>query len=51
MTKKKLSPPQSATDFSIGTVGLGNDGNLWKIVKTKTGVKKWKLINKTIKNK
>ena len=52
MLKKKPYPSLNPSDFGVGTVGLGNDGNLWKIVKNKNGIKEWKLINKkTKKNK
>ena len=48
-TLKRKSPNDSATKFSIGVKKRGNDGNTWEIVKTSTGVKRWKKINKTRK--
>ena len=62
-TKKKIrqGPTESATLFSEGTTKLGNDGNMWIIVVTDSGVHRWSRINKqtskpsktnkTIKNK
>lgn len=61
----RKGPPESATAFSIGTVKKGNDGNMWKIIVTKTGIHRWSIIkdkhaaitvtpatkkNKTVKN-
>ena len=43
----RQGPEQSATKFKIGTKKLGNDGNMWVIVKTKTS-KRWSK-NKTLK--
>ena len=43
----RQGPEQSATKFKIGTKKLGNDGNMWVIVKTKTS-KRWSK-NKTSK--
>ena len=65
MTKTEKSntrkgPPESATAFSVGTVKKGNDGNMWKIIITATGIHRWSIIkgnnsvtkkNKTVKNK
>jgi hypothetical protein len=62
-TKKKIrqGPTESATLFSEGTTKLGNDGNMWIIIVTDSGVHRWSRINKqtskpsktnkTIKNK
>lgn len=52
-TKKKIrqGPTESATLFSEGTTKLGNDGNMWIIVVTDSGVHRWSRINKqTIKS-
>lgn len=38
------SPEESATKFRIGTKKKGGDGNIWKVYKTKTGVRRWKKI-------
>ena len=47
--KKRKGPSESATTFAVGTKKKGNDGNMWIIIKSKNGVKRWK--NKTRKNK
>jgi hypothetical protein len=38
------SPTASATLFPVGKTMKGNDGNLWKIAKTKDGVKRWNKV-------
>lgn len=38
------SPEESATKFRIGAKKKGGDGNIWKVTKTKTGVKRWKRV-------
>jgi hypothetical protein len=53
-TKKvRQGPSESATLFSEGTTKLGNDGNMWIIVVTNSGVHRWsrRVKNKTVKNK
>ena len=45
----RRSPTQSATLFRLGTVKKGNDNNLWKIIKTKNGVKRWQKISSNTK--
>ena len=58
-TKKvRQGPSESATLFSEGTTKLGNDGNVWTIIVTDSGVHRWSRIkkqttvkNKTVKNK
>jgi hypothetical protein len=51
--KIRKSPIESATKFSIGYVKKGNDGNMWKIIATSSGVHRWQKIanthSKTIK--
>jgi len=51
--KNRKSPTESATKFSIGNVKKGNDGNMWKIIATSSGVHRWQKIanahSKTIK--
>ena len=37
----RKGPEASATKFSVGTKKKGNDGNIWMIVKTKNGMKRW----------
>ena len=60
--KIRKGPSYSATKQRIGTKKKGNDGNIWKIVENKNGIKRWLKIsnnvsitkkrkNKTIKNK
>lgn len=39
--KTRKGPSESATQFSIGTMKRGNDGNTWKIIETETGVHRW----------
>jgi hypothetical protein len=38
------SPAESATLFEIGTIKKGNDGNMWIITETKSGVKRWSKV-------
>ena len=40
----RKGPSESATAFSAGTVKKGNDGNMWKIIVTKTGTHRWSII-------
>ncbi len=56
----RKGPTESATAFSVGTIKKGNDGNMWKIIITATGIHRWSIIkgnngatkkNKTVKNK
>ena len=58
--KIRKGPSESATQFSVGTIKKGNDGNKWKITETGTGVHRWSKItgirnpsyhNTTVKNK
>jgi hypothetical protein len=58
--KTRKGPSESATQFSIGTIKKGNDGNKWKIIETGTGVHRWSKMtdiqhpsyhNTTVKNK
>lgn len=43
------SPTNSATLYKTGTKKTGNDGNIWQVKETKTGVKRWKLFKKGYK--
>jgi hypothetical protein len=43
-TNTRKGPSESATVFSVGTVKRGNDGNMWKIIITATGVHRWSVI-------
>lgn len=56
----RKGPNASATKFKLGIKKRGNDGNIWKIVKNKRGIKRWQKTidkkhrskrNKTKKNK
>ena len=38
---KRKSPKVSASSVSVGTTKRGIDGNMWKVKKTKNGVKRW----------
>jgi len=40
----RKGPSESATAFSVGTVKRGNDGNMWKIIITSTGIHRWSVI-------
>ena len=42
--KVRKSPSESATEFSVGFVKKGNDGNMWKIIATAAGVHRWAKI-------
>lgn len=42
--KIRKGPTESATQFQIGTIKKGNDGNKWKIIETGTGVHRWSKI-------
>lgn len=45
MIKERKGPEESATNFSLGTKKLGNNGNMWEIIKTKKGIHRWKRLN------
>ncbi len=42
----RQGPSESATKFPVGTKKRGNDGNMWIIIKTKSGVQRWQKIVK-----
>ena len=42
--KNRPSPSESATKYSIATTKKGNDKNVWIIMETKNGIKKWKKL-------
>ena len=42
---KRPSPEESATKHKLGQRKKGGDGHMRKVVKTKTGVKRWQKIN------
>jgi hypothetical protein len=41
--RKRKAPAESATDFTIGTVRPGQDGYLWKVIKT-SRTRRWKSL-------
>lgn len=43
-SKTRPSPSTSATQYNIGTKKRGNNGKMWKVIKTKTGVKRWSRV-------
>ena len=45
-TNLRSSPSTSATKYPVGKKKKGLDGKMWIISKTKTGVKRWKKLNK-----
>lgn len=47
----RKGPEASATKFSVGTKKKGNDGDIWMIVKTKNGMKRWQKTQKRRSNK
>ena len=49
--KTRKSPSASATKFGIGVKKRGNDGNMWQIVQTKTGTKRWLKVASNAKSK
>jgi hypothetical protein len=49
--KTRKSPSASATKFGVGVKKRGNDGNMWQIVETKTGTKRWLKVAGKAKSK
>jgi len=47
--KKRKGPSESATKFKVGVKKRGNDANIWVIIKSKNGVKRWKKYLDKIK--
>jgi len=47
----RKGPSASATKFSIGTKKKGNDGNMWIIIATSSGIHRWKKIGTSTKKK
>lgn len=45
--KNRPSPSQSATQFKIGDIAKGNDGNKWIIKANKNGINRWTRFNKS----
>jgi hypothetical protein len=42
--KSRKGPSESATEHSIGTLMKGNDGNMWIISATKSGIHRWTKV-------
>jgi len=42
--KSRKGPSESATEHSIGTLMKGNDGNMWIISTTKSGIHRWTKV-------
>lgn len=47
--KTRKGPSISATHFRVGTKKKGNDGNIWIIITTSSGTRRWKKMNKVEK--
>lgn len=45
--KSRKGPSDSATEHSIGTLMKGNDGNMWIISATKSGIHRWTKVSET----
>lgn len=37
----RQAPPESATEFAVGTIRKGNDGGTWVVATTSSGVHRW----------
>ena len=48
--KVRKGPSSSATKFNLGIKKKGNDGNMWKVVKNKSGTKRWLKISNELNN-
>jgi hypothetical protein len=46
-TGSRKSPTESATKFSVGVTKKGNDGKLWTIISTASGVHRWANASQT----
>ena len=44
MSNPRPSPTESATAYAVGIHKRGNDGQMYEVVQTKAGVKRWKAI-------
>lgn len=49
--KQRQGPTESATLFEEGATKKGNDGNMWTIISTDTGVRRWSRVKDNTKNK
>jgi hypothetical protein len=45
----RKAPSEHAKEFILGERKIGNDSNVWEIVQTKKGVKRWKLLREQSK--
>lgn len=46
----RRSPPISATTRPRGYIAIGNDGNVWKVALTKSGIHRW-VLHQQLKQK
>lgn len=44
MASKRPSPSESATQFPVGTTKIGNDGQFWQVIETKSNVRRWSKL-------
>lgn len=51
MSIKRKSPNISATNFPIGTIKKGNDGNKWIVNETSNGILRWVKVKPKLKGK
>ncbi len=49
--KNRPSPTETATEHKVGKKKKGNDGKMWKVVKTSNGVKRWQKVSKKVSKK
>ena len=47
----RKAPSEHAKEFILGERKVGNDSNMWEIVQTKKGVKRWKILHKRSKQR
>ena len=43
----RKAPPEHANEFDLGERRMGNDNEMWEIIQTKKGVKRWKKVKYT----
>ena len=43
----RKAPSEHAREFDVGEQKKGNDGEMWKIMETSKGVKRWKKVKYT----
>ena len=49
--KNRPSPTETAIEHNVGKKKKGNDGNMWKVIKTKKGIKRWQKVSKKVSKK